>query len=81
MTVSDHKECFGTIFPQRIQPGHNDAKVFSVQIDLPAGMMRRTEVFDTDVAQWDDCQQCPEFDSCYKLCMARIAFESFVAEK
>ena len=82
MTQVDHKACFGTIFPLRVQPGKNDAKVFSVRVDYPAGMtVRRNEVFHTDVDQWDDCQQCPEFDSCYKLCMARIAFETFVAEK
>jgi len=29
--------------------------------------------------QWEECQQCADFDSCYKLSMAKIALESAVA--
>jgi hypothetical protein len=32
-----------------------------------------------DISQWDDCVACPEFEHCYRLCMARVAMEAAVA--
>ena len=41
--------------------------------------VRTDRSIEADIEQWDDCQQCPEFDSCYKLCLAKVTLESAVA--
>ena len=79
MNNTEHKDCFGTIFPERIQVGEHQGKVFSLRIDAPAGMMSARPQIETDVPQWDDCSECPEFESCYRLCMARIALQNAVS--
>jgi len=28
--------------------------------------------------QWDRCQECPDFDGCYKFSMAKLTFESAI---
>ncbi len=78
MNAIKHKECFGTIFPKQIGVGEQAGKVFSVRIDAPPGMMRARPNTQTDIGQWDDCQQCPEFESCYALCLAKLALQTAV---
>ena len=79
MNTTEHKQCFGTIFPKPAHLGDNPGKVFSLHIDAPAGMMPTRPAFQTDIEQWDDCQRCPEFESCYRLCMAKLALETNVS--
>ena len=57
----------------------NKGKVFTVCVELVDGMTRGDRKIQADIEQWDDCQQCPEFDSCYKLCLAKVTLESVVA--
>lgn len=82
MSTKEHRECFGTMFPDDLhlkknQP--NKGKVFTVSLQLVAGFARGDRKIEADIEQWDDCRQCPEFDSCYKLCMAKTTLESVVA--
>ncbi len=79
MNSVEHKHCFGSIFPDHIQGVERQGKVFSLCIDAPPGTMRCHPHIETDIRQWDDCRQCPEFESCYRLCMARIALETAVS--
>ena len=79
MNNKEHKECFGTIFPEHIGIGEQRGKVFSLRIDAPPGMMRARTNIETDTTQWDDCRKCSEFESCYRLCMAKIALENAVS--
>ncbi|MCD0462530.1 hypothetical protein U8335_20405 [Roseiconus lacunae] len=81
MNGKSHKDCFGKMFPQRIETGLNQAKVFSVEKKLPGGLIHRKEAVRTDVEQWDDCRRCPEFDSCYKLSMAKIALQTSLSHQ
>ena len=39
-------------------------KVFSAVMHRAGGMLRIGERIHADIAEWDDCQQCPEFESC-----------------
>ena len=55
-------------------------KVFSFEIDN-AGLTRADRSINTDMAQWDDCLACHEFDHCYKLCMAKLALETAISDK
>lgn len=82
MSKMEHRDCFGTMFPDDLhlksnQP--NEGKVFTVWVELIGGFNRGDRKIKADIEQWDDCQQCPEFDSCYKLCLAKTTLESVVA--
>lgn len=79
MNSVKHRKCFGSMFPERFQVGEHPGKVFALRSDAPRGMMRAHPSIETDLSQWDDCRQCPEFDSCYRLCMAQIALETAVS--
>lgn len=78
----EHRKCFGTMFPDRLHLRNNQpsrGKVFTTCIEVAGGWIRSGERIDADIEEWDDCQQCPEFASCYKLCLAKVALESAVA--
>jgi hypothetical protein len=53
-------------------------KVFSFELDT-AGLARSDRSIQTDMKEWDDCIACPEFDHCYKLCMAKLALETAIS--
>jgi hypothetical protein len=83
MTRTDHKACRGTMFPDTLKAtaGRTFAgKVFSFVIVNPPGLCRAERRVEVNRAEWDGCTQCPEFEPCYKLCMARLALESAVAQ-
>lgn len=75
MSETLHKPCYGTMFPHG-QRHHIEGKVFKLSEVGPVGMMVRSRVLETDLAEWDDCRSCEEFSHCYQLCMARIALET-----
>lgn len=53
-------------------------KVFGFELDS-IGLARSDRSVAVDIEEWDDCLECPEFDHCYKLCMAKLALEAAVA--
>ena len=84
MNQTQHKECFGTMFPDDLHLKVNEpnkGKVFTVWMkEFTGGVIRHRSdrSIKTDIEEWDDCQKCPEFDSCYKLCLAKVTLESAV---
>lgn len=82
MTPIEHKECFGKMFPDDLHLKNNvpnAGKVFTANVQLVGGMARGDRSIEANIEEWDDCRQCPEFESCYKLCLAKVAMESAVA--
>jgi hypothetical protein len=82
MGSHDHKDCYGSMFPDpagRAVGREQGGKVFFVTQSTPSGMIRPPRRVELDMTQWDDCLACPEFDGCYKLCMARLALETALA--
>jgi hypothetical protein len=82
MAQDDHKKCYGTMFPSTLPPEANrpvPGKVFSFEVVRAGGTFVSHRRVAADVAEWDDCLQCPEFDHCYKLCMGKFALEQAVA--
>ena len=78
----EHKPCYGTMFHNTLHFNINKGmggKVFSFEIDS-IGLARSDRQVKLDVSEWDDCLSCPEFDHCYKLCMAKLALEAAIAE-
>lgn len=55
-------------------------KVFTFEVDS-AGLARSERSIQTNIPEWDDCVACPEFEHCYKLCMAKLALETAISNK
>ena len=41
--------------------------------------MRRND--HCDMARWDACQRCGDFDGCYKFSMAKLAMEAAIQKR
>jgi hypothetical protein len=54
-------------------------KVFSFELDN-AGLARSQRNIQTDIAEWDDCIACLEFEHCYKLCLAKLNLETAISK-
>ncbi len=81
MNESMHKDCFGAMLPELAHlTGECDikAKVFGCTVRNSDGLGPPDKRVTCDHVAWDDCRNCREFDSCYRLCMARIAMETAV---
>jgi hypothetical protein len=82
MPQNDHKKCYGTMFPS-ILPAEADrivsGKVFSFEIVRAGGAWVSHRRVATNMQEWDDCLECPEFEHCYKLCTGRLALETAIA--
>ena len=82
MSQTKHNECFGRMFPDDLHLRNNvpnEGKVFTSRVELLGGMARGDRTIVGNIDEWDDCQQCPEFDSCYRFCVAKVTLESVVA--
>lgn len=68
------KHCFGTIFPDIAKTAsHNEmpGKVFSVHIE-PVGTVHMHPQLMSNLAEWEDCQKCEYFRSCYDFSTAKL---------
>lgn len=79
MSSTLHKPCYGTMLPSGHPHPDIDGKVFKLSSVGSSGMVSRTRVVEMDLAEWDDCRGCHEFQHCYQLCMARISLETIVS--
>ena len=76
-----HKPCYGTMFHDTLHFNANQTmkgKVFSFELDL-IGLARSDRQVKANITEWDDCLECPEFDHCYRLCMAKLTLEAAVS--
>lgn len=80
--MTQHKHCYGTMFHDSLHFSLNEkmqGKVFSFEVDS-AGLARSDKRIQVDIAEWDDCIACPEFDHCYKLCRAKLELERVISD-
>lgn len=80
--MSEHKACYGTMFHDTLHFTANKkmkGKVFSFELDSK-GLGRSDRLAQADISEWDDCLACPEFDHCYKFCLAKLTLESAIAD-
>lgn len=72
------KECYGQMFPSlpklRNLNHTINGKVFQAEIHSD-GPMQHEPHLTVNLAEWMDCQQCPDYRSCYDLSQARLAME------
>jgi hypothetical protein len=81
-TMSEHKACYGSMFHDPLHFETNElmkGKVFEFEIDT-LGLSRSNRAVKADISEWDDCLKCPEFDHCYKFCMAKLALSAAVTK-
>jgi hypothetical protein len=75
------KQCFGKIYPDLARLEANKViagKVFKVRINL-TGMMRQLPQLELDLAEWEDCQRCEQYRSCYDLSNGKILMQRAIA--
>ncbi len=80
--TKEHKSCYGTMFHDTLHFAANEemkGKVFSFELDT-AGLARSDRQVMAKIEEWDDCLECPEFDHCYRYCMARLTLEAAIAK-
>lgn len=62
MTSTEHKACYGTMFPnwgpQEIEHPQL-GKVFTLEVVTPVGMLPQRHAIGTNLREWDDCLACP----------------------
>ena len=81
--MSDHKSCYGTMFHDALHFSVNrpmSGKVFSFEIESE-GLARTDRRVSADLVEWDDCLECPEFNSCYRLCIAKLLLQAAVEQQ
>ena len=66
-------ECYGTMFPDLSHATFNaphEGKAFTVLVESSGGAItdRHSSV---NMKEWDACTDCPAYDSCYKLGVAK----------
>ena len=80
MKERDHKSCYGTMFPGVLHFHKNvpmKGKVFVFELES-AGLTRSDRTTNADIAEWDDCLECEEFDHCYKFCIAKLLLQDAI---
>jgi len=81
MNQTNHRECFGTIFPDVLHVPNDlkqRGKVFSLLSEPACGIIRRRPEMTANTEQWDACHKCPEFENCYQFSMAKLLLASVV---
>ena len=80
MKNRNHKPCYGTMFHEVLHFQENapmKGKVFAFELDRK-GLARSDRTVKADIAEWDDCLDCEEFDHCYKFCIAKLLLQDAV---
>ena len=80
MTQRKHKHCYGTMFHDVLHFQDNTpmkGKVFAFELDR-MGLGRSKREVTANIAEWDDCLQCEEFDHCYKFCIAKLLLQDSI---
>ena len=76
MTRQERKHCFANMFPvaRGVESRASGAGKTLSRESIPSGGLaapdRRITV---NMNEWEDCRSCGEFDSCYRLSMAKLS--------
>ncbi len=75
------QECYGKMFPDVLHlPSDKpvSGKVFTVLLERAGGLIRSNRSISAEMNAWGECLECPEFDHCYKFCMAKLNLASAI---
>ena len=76
-------ECYGAMYPSFAVTEVNRevrGKVFGYHL-VSRGLGIQERAVDVDLAQWETCLACPEFDGCFALSLGKLALEQAVAAR
>lgn len=79
---TEHRECFGRMFPETLHSMHDkreSGKAFSILVSSAGGMGVADRKAIVEHSAWDDCNKCPEFENCYRLSHSLLALETAAA--
>ena len=68
------KQCYGKIYPDLSRVEYNQVlagKVFKTQINCN-GLMPRAPQFEYNLEEWEACQKCEQYRSCYDLSNSKL---------
>jgi len=80
MNENKKTACFGRIFPDVSSLAHNRperGKCFTIEV-TSLGMGIQDRRVTVDESEWDNCQRCPTYRSCYDLSLAVFKLNQFV---
>ncbi|HEY7912506.1 MAG TPA: hypothetical protein VIG62_11400 [Blastocatellia bacterium] len=75
------KECFGKIYPDLSRVDYNrvlEGKVFKARINC-TGQMAHSRQLECDLKEWEECQACEQYRSCYDLSNSRLMMQRVIA--
>ena len=82
MTTHDHKSCFSGMFPDILHPRQDckvHGKALSYTLATAGGLYRADRTVEVNTDGWEECLQCPEFEACYKLSLAKLTLQTAVS--
>jgi hypothetical protein len=75
------KECFGKIYPDLSVVDYNKVlagKVFKIRVNC-TGLMPQSRRLQCDLNEWEDCQACEHYQSCYDLSNSKLLMQRAMA--
>ena len=82
MTAHDHNPCYGGMFPDTLHPRQDRkvcGKALSYTLATAGGLYRAGRTVEVNPEGWEECLQCPEFDACYRLSLAKLTLQTAVS--
>lgn len=84
VSSESHNQCYGSMFPQTLHASSGQpvrGKVFAYQLVRAGGTFLSDQGVSADIQSWDECVECQEFDTCYKLSFGKLLLEAAISEK
>ncbi len=78
-TMKTKPKCYGTMFPgfSKLEFNTpNEGKAFTVLVESSMGITNRQSA--VKMEGWDACTECPEYDRCYDLSMAKLVLHQAI---
>ena len=75
MNTTPKPACYGELFPNLAALKYNqptNGKAFGVFVES-VGVGVQCREFHVKRDEWDKCEQCPSFDGCYHLSVAKLS--------
>ena len=76
-----HKTCYGTMFPDVLRPKKDETikgTVFDYTLTTAGGTCTGDRRVSVNTDAWDSCRQCPEFQDCYALSLAKLSLAAAI---
>ena len=76
------RSCFGTIYPDPSKLQFNKeivGKIFRIQVNS-VGPGHRDPHLDFDLTEWEECQKCEFYQSCYDFSNAKLVMQRLMTE-